>query len=450
MAFKLPWSNFHELNLDWILEEMKQLREDVDALTGAASPSSATPQMDGTGSAGSSIDYSRGDHRHPTDTTRASATDLSDAVLTLRGEIGQVDNDLNVLSNRVYFSSMAPSMDGTASAGQSDAQARADHTHPHDSAKADKDAFDTLKARVDAMSGAANPSDSLPEMDGLGSPGTGGNYSRGDHRHPSDTSKVSKAGDHMTGFLIQDKLQANAETSTVGWFRVATIPTAEGNAVRVKVARNAGGVGELHEITVNMANGVKFLDEVCSASSTNGVTKIRLTSNQGYGYLDIYITDATTADVGITLDPISNDDPYSISIDTMDFVDNAPEDETIVEEYTFMESANGDRFGDILAASFNLATVTTGFVTSGSSKTFSLPAAGPGGRSSSSYLIFCFGRVKKNCKIIMGRVASAGTVTVFDVTDNTFGEYVTYTTGTESITISASNNTTFITIIGLP
>lgn len=38
---------------------------------GGASPSSTTPLMDGTASTGSESDFARGDHRHPTDTTRA-------------------------------------------------------------------------------------------------------------------------------------------------------------------------------------------------------------------------------------------------------------------------------------------------------------------------------------------------------------------------------------------
>lgn len=40
--------------------------------------SSSTPLMDGTASAGSSNQYAAGDHRHPTDTTRASAQALAD------------------------------------------------------------------------------------------------------------------------------------------------------------------------------------------------------------------------------------------------------------------------------------------------------------------------------------------------------------------------------------
>lgn len=39
--------------------------------------STSTPLMDGTASVGSQTSYAAGDHRHPTDTTRASTSDLS-------------------------------------------------------------------------------------------------------------------------------------------------------------------------------------------------------------------------------------------------------------------------------------------------------------------------------------------------------------------------------------
>lgn len=50
----------------------------VIGVGGIPEPSSATPQMDGMGgSPGSSDAYARGDHVHPTDTSRASASDLT-------------------------------------------------------------------------------------------------------------------------------------------------------------------------------------------------------------------------------------------------------------------------------------------------------------------------------------------------------------------------------------
>jgi hypothetical protein len=50
--------------------------------------------------------------------------------------------------------------------------------------------------------GSAPPvSNSNPIMDGVAAPGSLTGYSRGDHVHPSDTSRVAKSGDTMTGAL---------------------------------------------------------------------------------------------------------------------------------------------------------------------------------------------------------------------------------------------------------
>ena len=74
-------------------------------------PSSSTPNMDGTASAGSSTNYSRADHVHPTDTSRAAVSAIPAP------------------------SSTTPKMDGSASAGTSSNYSRADHVHPSDTTK---------------------------------------------------------------------------------------------------------------------------------------------------------------------------------------------------------------------------------------------------------------------------------------------------------------------------
>lgn len=48
---------------------------------------------------------------------------------------------------------------------------------------------------------AVPASNATPLMNGVASAGTSSQYSRGDHRHPTDTSKVKKSGDTMTGNL---------------------------------------------------------------------------------------------------------------------------------------------------------------------------------------------------------------------------------------------------------
>ena len=58
-----------------------------------------------------------------------------------------------------------------------------------------------LDSGVPVPAGGVPASNATPLMDGEASAGQEGAYARGDHRHPSDTSKVSKTGDTMTGPL---------------------------------------------------------------------------------------------------------------------------------------------------------------------------------------------------------------------------------------------------------
>ena len=50
-------------------------------------------------------------------------------------------------------------------------------------------------------SGTVEPSSTTPKMDGTADIGSEGKFARGDHVHPSDTSRVDKTGDTMTGSL---------------------------------------------------------------------------------------------------------------------------------------------------------------------------------------------------------------------------------------------------------
>ncbi len=54
-------------------------------------------------------------------------------------------------------------------------------------------------SREPVPSTAVPASNATPLMDGTASAGTSNSYARGDHRHPSDSNKVSKSGDTMTG-----------------------------------------------------------------------------------------------------------------------------------------------------------------------------------------------------------------------------------------------------------
>lgn len=72
-------------DLDTVIDEVYEARGEYDSLGerlddmegGAPTPSTSIPAMDGTGSAGTADTYARGDHKHPTDTSRHPTIDSS-------------------------------------------------------------------------------------------------------------------------------------------------------------------------------------------------------------------------------------------------------------------------------------------------------------------------------------------------------------------------------------
>lgn len=366
-----PYSNFHDLNLDWLLQMVKQLRTDVDGLIGSATPSNDPPEMDGVAAPGSSVNYSRGDHVHPTDTSRASATALADEITARTNKDLSLDGDIAAVDAKIHFSASNPLMDGSATAGFSTDQARADHIHPTDTSRAaaadltqeinDRANADTtlqnninavdakivlatgaplmdsssatpgsstsmaradhvhptdtsrasatdlatLTARVDSFTGSAIASDATPQMDGVGSAGTGGNYSRGDHVHPSDTSKVDKAGDTMTGPLkVQSSFNCTNQevffhSNSIGWVRVIDAPEVLGNTAVIAISKKGAITpSEFHVITLSfLDSGAAFQNEY-SKGDGHIITKVRYSDA---GKVDIYIDQNYDSDIGIKI-----------------------------------------------------------------------------------------------------------------------------------------------------
>lgn len=407
MANIFPYSNFHDLNLDWLLQQVKQLRTDVDGLIGSATPSNITPQMDGAGAPGVSVNYSRGDHQHPTDTSRASANDLADEVTARTNKDRSLDYDIAAVDAKIHFSASNPLMDGSATAGfstdqaradhihptdtsraaaadltqeisdrgnaditlqnninavdakivlatgaplmdsssatpgSSTSMARADHVHPTDTSRASATDLETLTARVNSFTGSAIASDAMPQMDGVGSAGTGGNYSRGDHVHPSDTSKVNKDGDTMTGPLrlqaafIPELSQGFKHVNAIGWIRVANVPNVQGTTVNFEIVRKGDvAPAETHHISMrNTQYGITFIDET-SVSDDMYITHIRYSNA---GYVDIYMDQNYDSDIGVLIQAIGPTEADTAKIKIVPFtgVSATPAGETILTSYNF-------------------------------------------------------------------------------------------------------------------
>lgn len=104
--------------------------------------SSAAPAMDGVAAAGTSKRFARGDHVHPTDTTRAPLASPT-FTGTPAAPTAAADTNTTQLATTAFVigqaGSVAPAMNGTAAAGTSAKFARADHVHPSDTSRAPLD-----------------------------------------------------------------------------------------------------------------------------------------------------------------------------------------------------------------------------------------------------------------------------------------------------------------------
>ena len=79
---------------------VQAVNKNIDLTISLPSASSATPQMDGTGAAGSSTDYARADHEHPSDTSKADKITPATA-----GNFASLDSNGNLADSTVSASS---------------------------------------------------------------------------------------------------------------------------------------------------------------------------------------------------------------------------------------------------------------------------------------------------------------------------------------------------------
>jgi len=241
---------------------LQQMTAAIAAVPGGAAPSDTAPVMDGVAAAGALTTYSRGDHKHPTDTSRlalaggtmtgpilatlgssttaavgfgvgntgfysVSSTNLNltlaSTVLytwsnnsficgtTFRGIDGfdfQPGISFNSDSDTGFYRKAANSLSVSAAAVEVMNWAGATKTTTvygpmvlaqNAATNLEAVTLQQLNTAISTVPGGAAPSDTAPTMDGTAAAGVLTTYSRGDHVHASDTSRLALTGGTVTG-----------------------------------------------------------------------------------------------------------------------------------------------------------------------------------------------------------------------------------------------------------
>lgn len=178
--------------------------------------SSTNPVVNGVAAPGTSLRYSRQDHVHPTDTSRAALASPT-FTGTPAAPTAAADTNTTQIATTAYVVGQAgssnPVMNGTVAVGTSLRYSRQDHVHPTDTSRAPL-ASPALTGTPTAPNAAADTNttqvattayvvgqagSSNPLVNGTVAVGTSLRYSRQDHVHPTDTSRAPLDSPTFTG-----------------------------------------------------------------------------------------------------------------------------------------------------------------------------------------------------------------------------------------------------------
>lgn len=129
--------------------------------------------------------------------------------------------------------------------------------------------------------------------------------------------------------------RCSATLSSAGWYRVMkhTGAMPDGTVIKFLIGRNAAG--ECHTIDLNVPYGYTFVNEVSSSYTNFGITKIRVTSDSEYRYVDVYYALSATCTLRVDFVAAGTLVQSKVVAESLQSVADAPTGETVVTTYEF-------------------------------------------------------------------------------------------------------------------
>lgn len=236
--------------------------------------SSTTPIMDGNASIGSSTTYARADHVHPADTTKVDK-------VTGKGlsTNDYTDSDKNKLAGIATGAEVNVQSDWSVTDSTSDAFIKSKPSIPTKTSDITNDSgYITI---ADVPEGAV-ASTTTPKMNGTAAVGTETAFARGDHVHPSDTSRAPLNSPALTGTPTAPT--ASSGTSTTQIATTAFVQNALSGAIPTSQKGANNGVAELDSTgKVPSSQLPAFVDDVLEYNSKSAFPS---TGETGKIYID--------------------------------------------------------------------------------------------------------------------------------------------------------------------
>ena len=213
---------------------------DLYAPSGGSSvtPYASNPAMDGTASAGSSDDYARGDHVHPTDTSRAASThahgnitsggDITATAPTIASGDCLVINDdsASKVTNGPAFGSSTTTFlrnDGTWAAPAT-GSAVSYQEYGFGNVSTGKLTIDGTDYEIWAYSQPSKAT-SAPLMDGTAAIGNSDKYAAENHVHPTDTSRAAASHSHAISDVTNLQTTLDGKAASTHSHAIGDLPT---------------------------------------------------------------------------------------------------------------------------------------------------------------------------------------------------------------------------------
>jgi hypothetical protein len=159
VRMNLGWTQLDTTDItDWAAAT-SALLQPYALLTQVPLGATTFPLMDGANAIGTSLNWARADHVHPTDTTRYAAS--NPAGYQTAAQVTAALAPYALVANVPVASNAVPAMDGAASSGSASAWSRGDHVHPTDTSRLAL-AGGTMTGILTLVSNPVNPLDAVP------------------------------------------------------------------------------------------------------------------------------------------------------------------------------------------------------------------------------------------------------------------------------------------------